>query len=137
MKRILLTAFLLALLLTGCAAAPQSPDIDFTTLGSARVESLLYDMLANPGDYLDQAVKVRGEYQSNHSDLTGRDYHLVIIEGHTECCNQGLEFMLAGDDPAYPAGGAIVEFTGVLRVYEELGSTYFYLRTEEVTVLED
>lgn len=111
----------------GAGAAPVSSaavsgkvDVDLTKMSATMIYSEVYNMLSVPDDYLGKTVRMSGMFQVYEGD--GRNYYVVIIPDATACCQQGMEFVLAGnpvypDD--YPAAGTDVTVTGVFDTYWE------------------
>lgn len=106
-------------------------DVDLTTLSSTMVYSEVYNMVVTPEDYIGKVVKMSGEFAYFHDDAIGADYFACIIADATACCQQGIEFVLAGshsfpDD--YPALGTNICVVGEFDTYEEAGYMYCTLR---------
>ena len=102
------------------AAATDQVDVDLTKMSATMVYSEVYNMLSLPDNYLGKTVRMNGQFQVYPGD--GRNYYVVIIADATACCQQGMEFVLAGD-PAYPDGypepGRDVTVTDVFDTYYE------------------
>ena len=65
--------------------------------------------------------------------MTDQTYHSVLIADATACCAQGLEYVLADADAAYPESDAEVTVTGKFELYEELGM--MYCRLKDATIV--
>ena len=110
-------------------------DVDLTALTSTLVYGEVYNMLANPDDYMGKTVKMSGLYYSSYYEETGLNYHFVVIEDATACCAQGLEFIWNGkhkypDD--YPKEQTEIAVVGIFGSYEEMGITYYYLAVDDI-----
>lgn len=120
------------------ADADPSVDIDLTAMNSTMVYSVVYDIMVEPEKYYGQTLKVDGFFDTTTDERIGSRYYFVVIPDATACCSQGLEFML--DDSKtypddYPETAADIEVKGTLDRYEEEGYMYYYIRTDELTVL--
>lgn len=116
---------------------PEGVDVDLTQLSSIMVFAKVYDMMYAPEDYLGMTIKMQGSYYASYYEETKQYYHYVLIEDATACCQQGIEFIWEGrnypDD--FPADGTIIEMVGTFDSYEEEGITYYYLATNDVSIL--
>ena len=95
-------------------------DVDLTKMSATMVYSEVYNMLALPDDYLGQTVRMKGEFQCYEGEE--RNYYVVLIADAMACCQQGMEFVLAGDysfPEDYPEPGTTVTVTGVFDTYTE------------------
>ena len=111
-------------------------DVDLTTLSSTMVYAEVYNIMSNPAKYAGRTIKVSGPYYGAHVAQLQKDYHFVIVEDATACCEQGLEFIWA-DNPLedYPKKDAMIEITGEFSSYEEQGNTYYYIHATKIDVL--
>lgn len=113
-------------------------DVDLTQLSSIMVYSEVYNIMANPDEYLGKTIKMEGPYYSYYWDSTDKYYHYIVVEDAAACCNQGIEFIW--DDnrhqypSEYPADNTPVEIVGIFGAYEEEGEVYYYLAANELTV---
>ncbi len=113
-------------------------DVDLTKLSSTMVYSEVYNIVNTPESYMGKTIKMKGLYNASYYEGTGNYYHYVLIKDATACCQQGLEFVWKGDHayPAdYPENGTEVEIVGVFGQYEELGVTYNYIETDNITLV--
>ena len=144
MKNFLL--LFLIVLLTGLSAAGCSAgtepdadvDVDLTALSTTMAQAEFQNILSNQGDYLGKTIKVRGQYYSLIIDRTGNHHHYVIVVPGDECCMMGFEFKLSGDytyPDDYPEQKVMIEVTGTLERYEELGNSYLHLAAADMNVL--
>ena len=102
------------------AAAFANVDVDLTKMSATMVYSEVYNMMALPDNYLGKTVRMKGQFQVYEGE--GRNYYVVLIADATACCQQGMEFVLAGDctyPDDYPAAGTEVTVTGVFDTYYE------------------
>jgi hypothetical protein len=116
----------------------KSDYLDLTALSSIMVYSEVNNIMVNPEEYIGKTIKISGPYNASFWEETGIYYHYVIISDATACCQSGLEFIW--DDNShiypkdYPENDTEIEVEGVFSTYEELGVTYYYLKTDEITV---
>jgi translation initiation factor 1 (eIF-1/SUI1) len=113
-------------------------DVDLTSLSSTMVYAEVYNMMINPEEYIGKTIKISGQYYASWFEETEQYYHGVIISDATACCSQGLEFIWDDNTHTYPdeypEDYTEVEIIGVFDSYEELGSTYYYIATDDITV---
>lgn len=76
-------------------------DIDLVSLSSTFVYSEVYNMLCSPQDYIGKVIRMKGKYTYFHDEASGNYYFACIIKDATECCSQGIEFVLT-DEYSYP-----------------------------------
>lgn len=141
MKNIFLFFFCISAAFTiGCSKKLTNPEtqngiIDLTVLSSTMVYAEVYNITAEPDDYLGKTIKVSGLYYNSYYEETDTLYHFVFISDAAACCAQGLEFKWHGDHvypDDYPAHQSLVEVTGVFDKYDELGETYYYLNVDNI-----
>ena len=110
-------------------------DVDLTVLSSSMVYSEVYNMMMAPTDYVGKIVKMTGAFSVYHDPNTDYTYYACIIKDATACCQQGLEFILAGD-PAYPAdypdAGSEITVAGEFQIYYEGEYMYLHLVDAEL-----
>ena len=95
-------------------------DIDLTVLNATMVYSQVYDMVVYPENYIGQMVKMSGQFAIYEG--AERNYYACLIADATECCQQGLEFVLVGDPvypDEYPELGSDITVAGVFDMYTE------------------
>jgi translation initiation factor 1 (eIF-1/SUI1) len=113
-------------------------DVDLTSLSSTMVYAEVYNMMINPEEYIGKTIKISGQYYASWFEETEQYYHGVIISDATACCSEGLEFIWDDNTHTYPdeypEDYTEVEIIGVFDSYEELGSTYYYIATDDITV---
>ncbi len=110
-------------------------DIDLTQMSATMIYSEVYNMLYNPRDYIGKTIRMTGTYNPYFDDSTGLIYNLCLIADATACCQQGLEFELAGGQNAAELLSADEEITvvGTFDTYIEGGYRYCTLRDAELT----
>lgn len=96
-------------------------DIDLTEMSSTMIYSEVYNMMISPDEYDGKTVRIFGMYTCYEAS-EDKVYYACIVQDATQCCAQGLEFVLNDsyvwpDD--YPENGDEVTVTGVFEVYEE------------------
>ncbi|MDF2513660.1 MAG: hypothetical protein K0S04_3526 [Herbinix sp.] len=113
-------------------------DVDLTKLSSTMVYSEVYNMMNKPEDYVGKTIKIEGVYYASYWQDTEKYYHCVLISDATACCQNGIEFVWDNDTHVYPdeypPDNTVIELTGVFGLYEEMGETYCYLKTDNITV---
>ena len=145
-KTVLLLAACLCLLLacsacsggetTEAAAKPQQTvDLDLSVLSGTFVYAEVYNLMAEPQDYMGKTIKIRGIYSVFQEPSTGVVYHACVIPDATACCMQGIEFVWGGDHvwpDDYGEEGGTVTVTGRLESYLDGGITYLHLVDSDV-----
>ncbi len=124
--------------ITSYDETPQTEiDYDLTTMSSTMIYSTVSNMMLYPDVYLNKKIRIRGTFRPFHDEVTGNDYTAVIIPDATACCEQGIEFKLAGEHTFpddYPQDGDFLTVTGTFITYEENGLTYSQLAEAEMSV---
>ncbi len=111
-------------------ATPQadpSVDLDLTAMSSTMIYAEVSNMMMEPLEYAGKTVKMEGICGTYQDPDTGKMYYACIISDATQCCSQGLEFVLdeskySKDD--YPAQGEEISVKGTFSTYEENGGQY-------------
>ena len=127
MKRLLayLISALLLLAPTALAAETEEElivDLDISVMSGTMVYSQVYNIMAQPEEYIGMVIKIAGLYEA-YAD-TERDvvYHICLIPDATACCAQGMEFVWKGEHKwpdDYPKYGDEITVTGRLESYLE------------------
>lgn len=109
----------------------EGVDIDLTVLSSIMVYSQVYSLISDPDRYLGKTVKMTGMYACTDTTDFDQFYCACIIQDATQCCSQGIEFVLDDsysfpDD--YPKYGDDVTVIGEFDIYQDGGYTYCTLR---------
>ena len=102
-------------------------DIDLTSLSATFVYSEVFNMMVSPADYEGKKVKMEGTCNMYQDPDTGKKYYACIVQDATQCCSQGLEFVLdeseyTEDD--YPEIGSDITLEGTFATYMENGNQY-------------
>ena len=131
------------IVLAGCSEETSGNysgiDVDFTEFGMTMAMGKFFEVFTNSSEYLDQIMRVRGEYFSMFFQETGQRHHFITLIPGDDCCRMGFEFMVSGEKSFpedFPAEGMVIEITGVLSVYEEFGSHFIYLATDEIVIVD-
>lgn len=109
----------------------EGVDIDLTSLSSTMVYSEVFNIMADPTQFVGKVIKMEGMFNVYHDEATGQYYYGCIIMDATACCSQGLEFVPAEDltyPNDFPAIDEMVTVTGTLDTYEEGEYKYVTLR---------
>ena len=108
-----------------------SVDVDLTTLSSTMVYSEVFNMMMEPMAYEGQTIKMDGNCAIYTDEETGNTYYTCVVQDATQCCSQGLEFLLDSEQYAledYPADGDPIVIKGTFSTYEEDGGTYITIK---------
>ena len=108
-----------------------SVDVDLTTLSSTMVYSEVFNMMMEPMAYEGQTIKMDGNCAIYTDEETGNTYYTCVVQDATQCCSQGLEFLLDSEQYAledYPADGDPIVIKGTFSTYEENGGTYITIK---------
>lgn len=114
---------------TGKFTNASDIDVDLTRLSSTMVYSEVNNMMTTPENYVGKVVRMNGKLAVYK--YPERNYYTCIIKDATACCQQGMEFLWAGnhkypDD--YPNEGDNIIVTGVFDIYYEGDSKYVQLK---------
>ncbi len=113
---------------TATASSETKAQVDLTTLSSTMVYSEVSNMMQNPQTYVGKKVKMKGQFAVAQDN--GKNYFACIIADATACCQQGIEFELAGEHtyPAdYPQLGSEITVEGTFTTYKEGEQVYLQL----------
>ena len=111
--------------------ADSSIDIDLTALSSTMVYSEVFNMMMEPVAYEGQTVKMDGNCTIYTDEETGKTYYTCVVQDATQCCSQGLEFLLDESqytEEDYPKEGDPLVIKGTFSTYEEDGGTYITIK---------
>ena len=135
------------MLIAGCASGGASNsididavdvDVDLTRLSETVLSAELMNILANSKDYIGKTIKVSGIYSFAFHEPSGEIYHYVITKQGDACCQEGLEFIWAGDHvfpDDYPAMGTPIVVYGEFTRYQGEGFRHFYLAIDDIHLL--
>ena len=102
--------------------ADPGVDLDLTALSSTMVYSEVFNMMMAPEEYEGKTIKMDGVCNVYQDSETGKTYYACIVQDATQCCSQGLEFVLdesqyeASD---YPENGDEIVISGDFSTYTE------------------
>jgi len=105
-------------------------DYDLTKLNSDLIYAEVYNMMIFPKEYIGRTVKVSGVFTVYYDEVKDKYHFACFVSDAAACCQQGIEFILEGDNAYpkdYPAEGAEITILGVFGTYEEDGGTYWSL----------
>lgn len=108
-------------------SADPSVDLDLTALSSTLIYAEVSNMMMEPVEYEGKTVKMEGVCGTYQDPDTGKKYYACIIQDATQCCSQGLEFVLDDSkytEKDYPAQGDEIAVKGTFATYEENGGQY-------------
>ncbi len=108
------------------STADPTVDLDLTSLSSTMIYSEVFNMMMAPGEYEGKKVKMSGSCASYKDEETGKIYYACIVQDATQCCSQGLEFVLSDEysDDDYPADGTEITIKGTFSTYTEGDAQY-------------
>ena len=115
---------------TESAAKPRTVDLDLSVLSGTFVYAEVYNLMAEPEEYMGKTIKIRGIYSVFEEPSTGVVYHACVIPDATACCMQGMEFVPAvePEDPDhFLEDSADITVTGRLEIYVDEGISYLHL----------
>ena len=111
-----------------------SVDLDLTALSATMVYSEVFNMMTAPGEFQDMKIKMAGTCSIYVDEATGKTYYACIVQDATQCCSQGLEFVLNDSYSAedYPANGDEIIIKGTFSTYTEGEMTYITMLDAEM-----
>ena len=118
------------------ASASSDVDVDLTKLSSTILYSEVYAMMTAPEDYIGKTVRMKGQFalyqatDANGQPVPDQIYFACVIADATACCQQGMEFVLAGDakyPDDYPELGTDITVVGEFQTYMEGEYQYCHL----------
>ena len=102
--------------------ADPSVDLDLTALSSTMVYSEVFNMMMAPEEYEGTTLKMDGICNVYEDPDTGKTYYACIVQDATQCCSQGLEFVLDESqytEADYPENGEEITISGDFATYAE------------------
>ena len=119
-------------------SSSETYDYDFTKMGQSVAYSQLTDFMNEPTKYLGKTMKISGVYYAQPSEDGKTTYYYITLSDTTACCSAYIEFL--SDSGKYPEKSSdpnnnqlvTITCTGVVDSYEELGQTYYVLRTDSI-----
>lgn len=134
-----LPALLLAMVLMLCACGseklPEGVDVDLSRMSGTVVYGKVYDMVNNGKNYQDKIVRMQGAMSTIDVKEKGKVvdtlYSCVIFDA-AGCCSQGIEFVLADQNAAYPAIGTEITVEGRWDWYQLYGLDRYRLLDAKV-----
>ncbi len=136
-KKILI--MLLIVLLSGCGNSEietsGKEELDLTLLNETMAYSQLINIIKEPEEYLGTPIKLRGIYTAPFNGFTHQYNYTVTIQDNTQCCAQGIEFILKkqSDIEKLPAEGEMVQIQGVLDLFEEGKHAYCIISDAQIS----
>ena len=92
--------------------------------------------MMDPESYEGKSIKMDGNCSIYTDEATGETYYACIVQDATQCCSQGLEFVLDENEYSaedYPAEGEEIVIKGTFSAYTE--GEYMYITIKD-SVLE-
>ena len=134
----LLALLLAAVLCLGACGSEQLPDgvdVDLSRMSGTVVYGKVYDMVTNGKNYQDKIVRMQGAMSTIDVKEKGKVvdtlYSCVIFDA-AGCCSQGIEFVLADQNAAYPAIGTEITVEGRWDWYQLYGLDRYRLLDAKV-----
>lgn len=118
-------------------AGSDGIDVDLTKLSSTMVYSEVFAMVMSPDEYVGKTIRMRGSFAVMTDDANSNFYTYTVIADATACCQQGIEFLWNGHpypDGAYPPEGSEITVTGTFETYDEAGTKYCRIVSDEVEI---
>ena len=115
---------------------PMAVDLDLSVLSGTVVYAQVYNIMCDPEPYIGKVIKMAGYYDAFESTERDIVYHACVIPDATACCQQGIEFVWAGEHAwpdDYPEETTDIIVTGRLEMYTEGEYKYLHLVDSEVT----
>ena len=119
------------------APEPLTVDLDLSVLSGTVVYAQVYNIMCDPQAYIGKVIKIAGYYDAFESTERDIVYHACVIPDATACCQQGIEFVWAGEHTYpddYPELYSDIVVTGRLEEYDEDGVPYLHLVDAELIV---
>lgn len=114
----------------------DKPDLDLTKMSATMIYAEVFNMLIEPENYIDKILKMKGNFQVFTNEQNTERYYAVVIQDATACCQQGIEFIWAGDHAYpqdYPKIGQEITVTGSYKVaFTNDGLEYHFLLADRV-----
>lgn len=111
-------------------------DVDLTKMSSTMIYSYIFDMLMDAESYKEKTIKVKGFFQVFVNDNSDDMYYAIIIPDAAACCQQGIEFIWAGEHEYpddYPQLGQEITVTGKYKIFiTKEGIQYSYLQVNQM-----
>lgn len=123
------------LLLCGCASkSPDKEVLDLSLLNDTMAYSQLINIIKDPEGYLGTPVIVKGIYTAPFNGFTHEYNRTVTIQDNTQCCAQGIEFLLKkeSDLEKLPEEGETLKIEGVLELFEEGKHSYCIISDAQI-----
>ncbi len=133
-KRLMVTALLMFLCGCGAEKNPEKEQIDLRVLNDTMAYSQLINIIKQPQDYLGSPILIRGIYTAPFNGFTHAYNYTVTIQDNTQCCAQGIEFILKkkSDLEKLPAEGDMISISGVLQLFEEGKHSYCVIEDAQI-----
>ncbi len=132
---VLLLAMVLMLCACGSEQLPEGVDVDLSRMSGTVVYGKVYDMVNNGKNYQDKIVRMQGAMSTIDVKEKGKVvdtlYSCVIFDA-AGCCSQGIEFVLADQNAAYPAIGSEITVEGRWDWYQLYGLDRYRLLDAKV-----
>jgi len=132
----------LAVSAVGCnqnsGAATDGIDVDLTKLSSTMLTAEIDNIFKNSADYIGKTIKLSGPYRTIFFSASNQTQHFILIKDGDACCEEFMEFKLNGDrkfPDDYPEDNTLVEVVGEFNSYDERGSTYYYLKADDLKII--
>ena len=113
-------------------------DIDLTTMSSTMVYTEVYNMQADPDEYVGKIVKMKGSSGYSLDEKTNIYYFACVIQDATACCSNGIEYELNKNYKIpfdYPEMEHEITVVGRFETYIE--GDYKYITLKNANLLAD
>lgn len=143
---VLLVCLLSVTALCGClveasAVTYEDKDIHLNLAGMSGtvVYSMVSNIMYDSSAFIGKIIRIEGYYNAYENPELGVVYHACIIPDASACCEQGIEFVWAGEHTYpgdYPELYSYITVTGRLESYMEGEYKYLHLVDAEVVARE-
>ncbi len=108
--------------------------IDLTKMGKNMAYASFYQFTTESENYIGKKLKIEGEFYLAENPMTQKKYNYVIIRDANECCAQGIEFALQGDEVLNLDDETQIEVTGTFEKYTEGTENFLRLSNSECII---
>lgn len=112
-------------------------DIDLTKMSSTMIYAEVFNMVLMPDEYENKTLKIKGNFAVYISEQTGEKYFSIIIPDATQCCQQGIDFVVLNQKKypqEFPKIGQEITLVGKYETMQTSeGLCFNYLVTDEIS----
>lgn len=97
----------------------------------------VFNMVLMPDEYENKTLKIKGNFAVYISEQTGEKYFSIIIPDATQCCQQGIDFVVLNQKKypqEFPKIGQEITLVGKYETMQTSeGLCFNYLVTDEIS----